>query len=1070
MKILSRRPSPDEAAPSPERPQPPQVVLEIREPSTAPRRVALSGSADVGRVEPGLCLDDPRVSRRHLHLDLTDAALRATDLGSRNGTRVNDQPLDGTVELRAGDVLSLGDSQLVLVAVPGSTSQQPPEPVRARPALDRLELRETEAAVFRFRRGTPGEAAVAALAPAVDRARKALAGLGSEPWGIRPQICLVDPFPDPHSPEDIVARGTFIDPEHGEIWMAVSAEWPPEPPGRSLALLFGAPLPAAQDLAVLLEGYGLFVSDLEVDVGLRDRPLPPLAEAEGELRARMALSFVRYLLERGGRDAFRRLLATAAPGRVDDAATDTYGLGLAGLEEAWRRSLVDAEAPRLGQFLRTARPYLRLNLAREVELSLYLLLQLSFSIGFPFALRSLLQHALPAHDLSQTRTIILLLTGLFAVSLVAGLRAGYVSSWISASVVRRVRTDMFARMQALSADWFARQQQGDVLSRLTNDVAVFEAGMSQTLRQGAFQLLSLLSALVVLMVLSWQLGLVVLVGAALVALVYRVMAPGAQRRSTEVQEQFGSLLSVAAENFAAHHVVRAFGLEHSEQTRFSRASDRLFGRQVRLAFFGSVFNTSVTGIVALLQLSVITVGAWFIFHDRLDVATFVVVMTQIGLVVAPVSALSAVGQQIQQSSGALRRINEVLAGAPTVAEVPDAPALGPLRSEIRFAHVSFSFTQERPTLVDVDLLIPAGSRVAFVGPTGAGKSALLQLLLRFYDVDDGAVLVDGVDIRGVTLSSLRGQIGVVLQDTFLFDASIRDNIALRAPVTNEQVEAVAHAAQLHDFIMSLPRGYDTRVGERGARLSGGQRQRLAIARALLRDPQVLVLDEATSALDPLTELRIVEQLQAASSGRTTISVTHRLTSVTQYDRLFVVLDGRVVEQGTHTELLALGGTYADMWRKQAGQVDQPPALDVVAALARVPLFHDVPDPVRAEVAGRLRERRLQPGEALLEGDGCLYLIAEGEARVLVPDSPFAPVVLARGDAFGLAALLRDESGARLQAVGAVTLLVLDAEDLGYLAATLPQVAAALGGSGGGLVPSGGSRLPTVMFTPRWASD
>jgi ABC-type multidrug transport system ATPase subunit len=404
-----------------------------------------------------------------------------------------------------------------------------------------------------------------------------------------------------------------------------------------------------------------------------------------------------------------------------------------------------------------------------------------------------------------------------------------------------------------------------------------------------------------------------------------------------------------------------------------------------------------------------------------------------------------------------------------VAEAPDAVDLPPLQSEIRFAHVGFSFTQERPTLVDVDVTVPAGARVAFVGPTGAGKSAMVQLLLRLYDVDEGAVLLDGVDVRQATLSSLRGQIGIVLQDTFLFDASIRDNIALRTQATDEQIEAVARTAQLHEFVAGLPRGYDTRVGERGARLSGGQRQRLALARALLRDPRILVLDEATSALDPVTELRIVEQLEADASGRTTIAVTHRLTSVTTYDRIFVVLDGRIVERGTHAELLALGGTYADMWGTQTG-TQEPVHLDVVGALGRLPLFRDVPPSRRAEIGRRLTERRLTAGQAVPEGDGCLYLLAEGDARVMTPGHGSPPVVLQPGDAFGLAALLGDESGARLQADGPVRLLVLDAEELAVLAVTTRQVAAALTGAGDGLAPSGGSRLATMVWQPHWYDD
>ena len=1051
--------------------EPPGFLLELRQPGQPPRQVLVNMTVEVGRVSPQFTVDDPEVSRRHLLLEVAGHSLRVTDLGSSNGTAVNGSPVTGTIEVRPGDVVELGHSHLIVVSSVGGSArpaEQRAERVpKPRPALEELAVRETEAAVFRFRPGSPGEAAVADLIPAVDRARRALAGLGSEPWGVRPQICLVDPFPDPSCPGEVVAQGTIVDPVHAEIWMAVTAESPPEAPARPLALLFGAPLPAAPDLALLLEGYGLAVSELnDPDPDLEGKYLPALTEVEGETRSLMALSFVRYLLERAGRETFLRLLSTAAPGRVDEAATEAYGVGLSALEEAWRRKLNAPQSLHAGLFLRTAAPYLRLNLRREIELSFYLLIQLSFSVVFPFALQRLLRDALPEENAGLAVQVIVFVTAVFAVSLLAGVRAGYLGSYISASVVRRVRNDMFGRMQGLSASWFARQQQGDVLSRLTNDVSLFEAGMSQALRQGVFQLLSLIAATIVVLRLNLTLGLIVVLGALLVGLAYKLMSPRAQRRSVEVQEQFGSLLSVAAENFAAHFAIRVFGLERYEQRRFHRAADHLFTRQLRLAFFGALFTISVSSIVTGVQLGVLAAGAWLVFNGDLDAGTYVVVLTQIGQVIGPVTALSTVGQQIQQASGALLRINEVLATAPAVTEPADAVELAPMTRDITFADVDFSYSPERPTLSGINVTIPAGFRVAFVGPTGAGKSALLQLLLRIYDVDRGAIMIDGVDIRDASIASLRRQFGVVLQDTFLFDASIRDNIALRAQLPDEEIYAAARVAQIHDYVMSLPRGYDTRVGERGARLSGGQRQRLAIARALLRQPRVIVLDEATSALDPVTELRILESLDAASEGRTTVAVTHRLASVTRFDHIFVVNEGRIVEGGTHEDLLDEGGVYADMWSKQTGHQGQlPPSLNVIEALGRIPIFRDLSPAHCAEVAGRLKGKPLAPGEGVPEGDGCLYLVAEGEVRLSGPQVRAADslVVLRQGDAFGVSALLQGGSGTILEAVGPAQLLVLDAEDVAHLAATIPAVAAALAGSSNLVAPAGGSRLASIPW-------
>ncbi|TMK82357.1 MAG: ATP-binding cassette domain-containing protein [Actinobacteria bacterium] len=394
---------------------------------------------------------------------------------------------------------------------------------------------------------------------------------------------------------------------------------------------------------------------------------------------------------------------------------------------------------------------------------------------------------------------------------------------------------------------------------------------------------------------------------------------------------------------------------------------------------------------------------------------------------------------------------------------PTAPAPPPC-----LAAVSFSYTPERRALEDIDIRIPAGRRVAFVGPTGAGKSSILQLLMRFYDPEAGAVMFDGQDIKGATVASLRSQLGVVFQDTFLFDASVRENIAVGRPgATDDEVRAAARAAALDDFVATLPRGYDTMVGERGGRLSGGQRQRLAIARALLRDPAVLLLDEATSALDPATEARISETLNEVGKGRTTVAVTHRLTSIVHYDRLFVVVDGRIVEQGTHAELLDQGGVYAELWAEQTGgMVPTAPPFDAAGALARVPLFAQLAADELADVASRLQAGKVQAGQGLPEGGGRLVLVRRGRARVLTPGlggQLVASAELGPGDAFGVAALLGQETGAVLEGAEDLAVLVLDDEDMAGVAARFPSVAAALAGRPSAVVPAGGQRLSRMTM-------
>jgi ABC-type multidrug transport system ATPase subunit len=364
-------------------------------------------------------------------------------------------------------------------------------------------------------------------------------------------------------------------------------------------------------------------------------------------------------------------------------------------------------------------------------------------------------------------------------------------------------------------------------------------------------------------------------------------------------------------------------------------------------------------------------------------------------------------------------------------------------------------------------VIEAGSRVAFVGPTGAGKSSVLLLLMRFADPEEGAVLFDGADIRTGTLASLRSQLGVVFQDTFLFDTTIRENIAMGKPgASDAEIEAAARGAELHDFVTSLPRGYDSPTGERGSRLSGGQRQRVAIARALVRDPAVLILDEATSALDPRTERLISETLARAGEGRTTVAVTHRLASITEYDRIFVIDAGKLVEQGTHEELVRLGGVYASLWAEQAGGVVTAEApFDVVAALRRVAPLAALSDDELAAVAARLQSVELGPGASIAEGGGRIALLRRGRARVVGTDGSEAD--LAPGDAFGVSALLGHDSGAKLAAMDQVTLLVLDETAMSGLAAGFPAVAAAIDGdrSASGVRPAGGRRLSRMSLAP-----
>ena len=582
-------------------------------------------------------------------------------------------------------------------------------------------------------------------------------------------------------------------------------------------------------------------------------------------------------------------------------------------------------------FLRLSVRYLRPYAVQEVEIFVHMLLALGFTLAYPFITRYIFDTALPSGRFSEMVGPFAILAGAFVVSLAAGLRRSYVSASVSLAVVRDLRNEMFERLQHLPTGWFARHRQGDVLGRMFSDVAQVELGISRTLIDGIFHVLSLAASSLVMLRLHLGLGLLVMMATPLLALVYRAMGAGARVRSLVVQEESGRLMGVAAENYQAQPVVKAFALHGRERDRFGRASQRLVHAQRRLTLFGGFFALSVSTVVTALRLAVLAIGVWLIFEERFTIGGLVAFTGVMGEVLNPVAALTGLGQQLQAATGALVRIDEVMGAAPERTRNSGAAALPRLARQLRIDSLSFSYTVGRPALRGVDATIAAGSRVAFIGPSGSGKSTLLRLLMGFHDPDGGTVTIDDHDVSRGSLSSLRGQIGVVFQDTFLFDSTIRENIALGWPEASDaEVEAVARAAGVDAFAAGLPLGYDEPVGEGGVRLSGGQRQRIAIARALLRDPSLLLLDEATSALDPRTERQIVTTLHSVGAGRTTIAVTHRLTSITNYDRIFVLVDGALVEEGTHDQLSAAGGAYARLWAEQRGPA--PPGSPPQASL------------------------------------------------------------------------------------------------------------------------------------------
>ena len=408
----------------------------------------------------------------------------------------------------------------------------------------------------------------------------------------------------------------------------------------------------------------------------------------------------------------------------------------------------------------------------------------------------------------------------------------------------------------------------------------------------------------------------------------------------------------------------------------------------RLTRITSLFEASLALATSVGQLTVLGVGGYLVMRGYLTFGTILAAWGLLPSLFSPIATLASIVETIQTASGSMNRLIELLEQPVTIFDWPGVVALPPLIQGIQLENVSFGYGGQHPVLSYLSLAIPAGSHVAIVGPSGSGKSTLVNLLLRFWDPEQGRILFDGHDLRSVTLASLRGQIGLVFQDTFIFDTTVRENIAIgRLGASDSEIIAAAKGAGLDSYITTMPAGYDTVLGERGVRLSGGQRQRLAIARVLLRNPRILILDEAASALDAQTEREILETLDKLKQGRTTITITYRLSTVVKADRIFVLEQGRLVEQGTHVELLKAGGLYQRLYKEQAeiaGAAGIARSGIELARLRTIPLFAEVSNQVLAKIANQLRRERYAAGEDVVRqgqpGDK-LYIIHAGRGAL-----------------------------------------------------------------------------------------
>lgn len=495
----------------------------------------------------------------------------------------------------------------------------------------------------------------------------------------------------------------------------------------------------------------------------------------------------------------------------------------------------------------------------------------------------------------------------------------YLTGRISQNTLRAVRADAFDALLGQSAAFYERRAHGDLLSRLTHDAEYVERavfyGCAPLLREP----IAVLFLVGFCFFINAKLAFATFVVVPLAVFPLVRFAKWLKRVSRRGQDHQGTINAVTYEALAGISVVQAFGGEAHERGRLARAADA-FRRQMLKSYFIRAVRTPTMEILGAVALATL-LGAvgYYVRSAQADPAHFISFFVAIMLMYDPLKKLGNVSDHLASGASALDRIGEIIDAPRTVQSKPGAVSLPPFREAVRFEQVWFDYG-DGPVLRGVDLTLRAGQVVALVGPSGAGKSSLAKLLPRFYDVTGGRISIDGRDIRDVTLASLRAQISVVSQETFLFNATIRENIAYARPeATDAEIRAAAEAAQAAGFISELPGGYDTHIGERGLTLSGGQRQRLAIARALLRDAPLLVLDEATSALDVESEREVQRALETLMSNRTSLVIAHRLSTIRQADAIAVLKGGRIIELGQHTEMLAAEGEYARLYNLQFAQ-------------------------------------------------------------------------------------------------------------------------------------------------------